>query len=294
MKNKFRILGALLFAAMLMTSLTMTSCKDDDDDDDDGKIDPNTIATSNLIAHFPFDGNPTERIANLTPTMSPNVTYIAGRRGQAYQGADGAHLLYNLPANSGLKTLTSFTLAMWFKSPLVTGAPEPTVFEIGKSDDLFWGNLKFALNRLDATADSLQLKAFFLKSDAVAWTGQHVSYSNSAFTVDMWMHLVIQYDEVTSKYMIYKDGVKIETNPGVEDRWQAGDDVSPRPPLGPLSFLNADVINIGAWRPKSEGTAEDEWMGWFMGNIDEFRVYDKALTAQEVKDLYDAEVTQIN
>ena len=49
MKNKFRILGALLLGAMLMTSLTMTSCKDDDPDPNDGKTDPSTIATANLV-----------------------------------------------------------------------------------------------------------------------------------------------------------------------------------------------------------------------------------------------------
>lgn len=103
------------------------------------------------------------------------------------------------------------------------------------------------------------------------------------------MHLVIQYDENTSKYMIYKDGVKVETNQDVENRKQGPDG----PALGPLAFANADKINIGAWRPKSEGTAEDAWMGWFLGNIDELRVYDKALSAQEVKNLYDAEVSQV-
>ena len=292
MKNKFQFFGALLFGAMLIGGLTFTSCSDDDDDDKNGKIDPSTVATANLVAYFPFDGNATEMKASLTPTLSPNVTYVAGRRGQAYQGAEGAHLLYTLPDASKLKSLTSFTLAMWFKSPLVTGDPEPTVFEIGKSDDLFWGNLKFALNRLDANADSLQLKAFFLKNGAV-WSGQHVSYSDNVFQINRWMHIVLQYDENTSKYMIYKDGVKIETNTGVEDRWAAGDDVNPRPKLGALAFVNADKINIGAWRPKTEGTATDAWMGWFKGNLDELRVYDKALTAIEVKALYDAEVTQI-
>lgn len=294
MKNKSRIIGALLFSAMLMGGFMLTACSDDDDNNDNnGKVDPSTIATANLVAYFPFDGNGTEEIASLTPEVTTGVTYVAGRRGNAYQGADGAHLLYTLPTGSKLKSLTSFTLAMWFKSPLVTGDPEPTVFEIGRSDDAYWGNLKFALNRLDASADSLQLKSFFYKDGAV-WSGQHISYSCSAFQINRWMHIVLQYDENTSKYMIYKDGVKIETSEGVEDRWAAGDDVSPRPELGALSFVNADKINIGAWRPKSEGTATDAWMGWFMGNLDELRVYDKALTATEVKALYDAEVTQID
>mgnify|MGYP001791632969 FL=1 len=166
-------------------------------------------------------------------------------------------------------------------------------FQKVTSDDLFWGNLTLALNRLNATADSLQLKAFFLKT-GVAWSGQNVSFSKKDFLINKGMHLVFQYDATTSKYMIYKDGVKVVTNAGVEVRWAAGEDVVPRPPLGPLAFANADKINIGAWRPKAEGTATDAWMGWFLGNLDELRVYDKALTAGEVKALYDAEVTQIN
>jgi len=35
-------------------------------------------------------------------------------------------------------------------------------------------------------------------------------------------------------------------------------------------------------------------MGWFKGNLDELRVYDKALSDTEVKSLFDAEVTQLN
>jgi hypothetical protein len=247
MKDRIKITGALMIAMMIMMSSMLTSCNKDDDPDD-GKIDPGTIATTNLVAYFPFDGNGTEMIANLTPTLQPNVTYVAGRRGQAYQGANMAHLLYTLPATSKLKTLTSFSVAMWIKSPLVTGDPEITLFEIGKSDDFFWGNLKLGLLRLNATADSLNFKAFFLKNGAV-WSGQHISYSDPLFPINMWMHMVFQYDQTTSKFMIYKDGVKIVTNDGVENRWAAGDDVVPRPPLGPLAFANADKINIGAWRP---------------------------------------------
>lgn len=290
MKNYLKI-GGVLFTAVLITGMTLNSCSKDEDPNA-GKTDPSSIATTNLVAYFPFDGNATESIASLTPTVQPNVTYVTGRRGQAYQGADQAHLLYTIPATSKLKSLTSFSVAMWIKSPLVTGDPEVTVFEIGKSDDLFWGNLKLGLLRLAATADSLNFKAFFLKSGAV-WSGQHIGYSDNLFLINKWMHIVMQYDETTSKFMIYKDGVKIVTNDGIENRYAAGDDVVPRPALGALNFVNADKINIGAWRPKTENSATDAWMGWFLGNLDELRVYDKALTATEVKALYDAEITWV-
>jgi hypothetical protein len=289
MKNKLSILNYLLFSLMLgFVSVTFVACSSDDDtNNDDGKTDPSTIAATNLVAYFPFDGDATETISSLTPSTETAVTYVAGRRGQAYQGAELAHLLYTLPETSKLKSLTSFSIGMWFKSPLVTGDPEPTIFEIGKSDDLYWGNLKLALNRLDETADSLQLKAFFLK-DGATWSGQHISYSNNTFIVDKWMHLVFEYDEVTSKYKIYLNGTQVVTSDGVENRYSE-EGVA----LGALAFANADVINIGAWRPKSENDATDTWMGWFMGNIDELRVYDIALTDTEIKSLYDAEVTQV-
>jgi hypothetical protein len=102
------------------------------------------------------------------------------------------------------------------------------------------------------------------------------------------MHLVFEYDEVTSKYKIYLNGTQVVTSDGVENRYSE-EGVA----LGALAFANADVINIGAWRPKSENDATDTWMGWFMGNIDELRVYDIALTDTEIKSLYDAEVTQV-
>lgn len=280
----FRAFALLAFTA----GLFMTSCKSDNEDNN-GKTDPSTIASSNLVAYFPFDNSAKEMISSITPRVNTGVTYVAGRRGQAYQGADGAHLLYDLPTASKLKSLTSFSVALWFKSPLVTGDPEPIFFQIGKSDDLYWGNLTLALNRLDANSDSLQLKAFFLK-DGVDWSGQHVSFSKPTFQINKWMHLIFEYDATTSKYMIYKDGVKVVTNDGVENRYAN----SSNTPLGALNFKNADVINIGAWRPKTEGTATDAWMGWFKGNMDELRVYDKALTATEAKALYDAEVSQMN
>ena len=103
------------------------------------------------------------------------------------------------------------------------------------------------------------------------------------------MHLIFEYDATTSKYKIFKNGVQVVTNAGVENRYASG----ASDPLGDLAFANADVINIGAWRPKSEGTATDTWMGWFLGNLDELRVYDRALTTAEALALYQAEVTQV-
>lgn len=272
-------------------SVTLTSCGDDAENGT-SKIDPNTIATSHLVAHFPFDGNATERISGINPTAQPGVTYVAGRRNQAFQGADNAYLRYALPTGSSLRTLTSFSISMWLRSPLVTGDPVPTIFEIGNSADLFWGNLKVHLERLPATADSLNIRTYFRKG-GVPWEGQFTGFASRNFTVDRWMHLVLQYDATTSKFTMYLNGAKVTTTPDVEDRWAEGSDVTPRRPLGALNFVNPDVITIGGWRPRIDGNATDPWMGWFRGNLDELRLFSRALTAVEVKALYDAEVSQL-
>lgn len=289
MQNKFRTIGALLLGAMVVGGIIFTSCSKDDDNDNGNKVDPSTIATANLVAYFPFDNNANDQVGNLTPAQQPGVTYVTGRRGKAYQGAANAHLRYNLPTNSKLKTLGSYSIAMWLKSPKVDGTPVPKIIEIGKSDDLYWGNLTLMIERLtEPGADSLFFKLHFKKVGA-EWEGQWIELKKSVFQTNKWMHLVFQYDGTTSKFMVYLNGAKIEFPASTENRFADPNQT----PLGNLNFVNADVLNIGAWRPKTDNQATDEWMGWFMGNLDELRIYDKALSATEVKALYDAEVSQI-
>jgi len=298
MKTFLKNRMVLLLGLLLVPALTFLSCEKTDDDGDGGRIDPNTIATTDLVAHWTFDLTGIERIGNIAPIapVSPFVfpTYViaSGRRNHGYQGAANAHLSYVLPPASPLRNLTSFTVSFWLRSPLITGDPVPTIFEIGRSDDLFWGNLKVHLERLPATADSLNIRTFFRKH-GVPWAGQFTGFSHRSFAINRWLYITLMYNEVTSKYEMFLNGAKVTTNPGVEDRWQGPPEVTPRQPLGPLAFNNPDRINFGAWRPRIEAGATDVWMGWFLGAIDEFRVYDRALTAAEVKALYDAEVSQI-
>ncbi|HAJ98836.1 MAG TPA: hypothetical protein DCM62_02305 [Bacteroidales bacterium] len=292
LKNLFKRQTALLLGILFIPALVLTSCRDDDDNGAVGPIDPNTIATADLVAHWSFDQTAVERIGNITPTASPGVTYVAGRRNQAFQGAANAHLSYLLPTASPMRNLTSFTVSFWIRSPLVTGDPVPTIFEIGRSDDLFWGNLKLHLDRLPATADSLNFRAFFLKHGAT-WSGQHTGFSHRSFAINRWLYITMTYNQANSKFEIFLNGAKVPTNPGVEDRWQGPPEITPRLPLGPLAFQNPDRIIFGGWRPVIETAATDVWMGWFKGALDEFRVYRRALTAAEIKALYDAEVSQI-
>ena len=143
--KKNRIFSVLAIVTALFMGFTFAACSSDDDengDNNNGKIDPSTIATTNLIAYFPFEDNGVDQIASLSPAAQPNVSYVTGRRGKAYQGAENAYFLYNLSSSSKLATMTQgFTVAAWIKPTKVYGDPVPMIFQIGKTSDRFWGNL---------------------------------------------------------------------------------------------------------------------------------------------------------
>lgn len=293
MKNRYGFIKMFL-GILLISTISITSCTKDDNKNNNGKIDPGTIATANLIAYFPFENNGTDQISSMVPSGSTGVTYVAGRRGMAYQGADNAYLLYDLPAASKLKSLKGFTISMWFYgTPAIEGVePVPGIFQLNGTTDPVWGNFCFTQDRMPDTVDSLNLKIVFHKEGAV-WNNQFVGFPSKKFIENMWFHLVFTYDNVTSKYMVYVNGAPLDLDPGITDRWAAGDDVNPRPPLGDLAFANVTKFSIGGWMEKIVTPPAESWMGFFTGKIDELRIYDKGLSADNVKSLYEAEVTQL-
>lgn len=149
-----------------------------------------------------------------------------------------------------------------------------------------------------APVDSLNLKAVFHSQTAV-WNNQFVNFPNPGIQAAKWLHLVFQYDNVTSTFSVYLNGALI-TGPLATSWGPRFADAKPatgvQPPFGNMVFNKADNLVIGGWLTKilQVPPATDTWMGWFNGTLDELRIYDRALTATEVKALYDAEVTQLN
>jgi hypothetical protein len=288
-----------LVLGMSVTSCTTTTAPDPNA----GKTDPSTIATADLVAYFPFNGNGKDSITGMTPASSGNVTYASARRKAGFKGNNVGYLMYNLPATSKLRTLKAFSVAMWLNEPQIPGeqADVPMILQI-TDDDNFWGNLTLTQDRigtLAAPVDSLALKAYFYCKTAT-WKDQFIPIPNPAIKAAKWMHFIYQYDNVTSTFTVYVNGAKL-TGAGPTSWAPRYSDAKPatgvQPPLGDMGFNKpSNLILGGGWRQKIIQTpaATDAWMGWFNGSMDELRIYDRALTDTEAKALYDAEVTQLN
>jgi hypothetical protein len=295
---------SLIAASALITGVSFTSCKSSTNDPNAGKTDPSTIATADLVAYFPFNGNGNDSITGMTPATSGNVTYATARRKSGFQGNNVGYFLYNLPATSKLRTLQAFAVAMWINEPQIPAetAPVPMILQITNDDDYFWGNLTLSQDRmgtLAAPVDSLGLKAVFHSQTAV-WNNQFITFANPAIKAAKWMHLIYQYDNVSSTFTVYVNGAKL-TGAGPTSWAKRYADAAPatgvQPPFGNMIFNKPSKLILGGgWATKIIQTpaATDTWMGWFNGSMDELRIYDRALTDAEVQALYAAEVTQLN
>ncbi len=281
-----------------------------------GKTDPSTIAADNLIAHWAFEDNGNDA-KGLTPSKTGTaVSYVTGRRGKAYQGAKDAYLLYDIPASHKIHAVKEFTFAGWFNFKLNpatsddTNAPEGMIFQVDGETDWVWGNLTFTHQRRPKDGEKFlgiaPMKAIFYKSNG---DPNKIQFAENVRVTDQenkWVHVACIYNSTTSKYDVYvngmvvtningeaKDGITMFQKPEVKE----GDVVvTPGVPLGELKFNKAGKLVIGRWMGLLNGGLQptDAWAADFIGQLDELRLYDKALTAAEVKALYDAEVENIN
>ncbi len=294
-----------LFAAAAM----LISCDPKKPGGEEGtKTDPGTIATADLVAYFPFDADGKDTKGNLTPSNTATTTVTFGEKGQ--RG--------NCFVGHTLRDLKSFTASMWVKMEPntleTTDAPEQMIFQIDGSGEATWGNMFLLQKRNwpqnEATSygrDHAEMQGFIWKDDAVdsagnpGWKHQWLGGWFVEVTAPVWRHIICTYNATTSEFHAYVNGTHVLGRANDKDtvytgvkRWQ-GDPLAGGAPLGDMKFNNAEKLAIGAWVEKLKGTGltGDAWAAPMRGRIDEFRIYKTALTEQQVKDLYNAELSQV-
>ncbi len=255
------------------------------------KIDPGIIAASNLVAYFPFESE-SDLITNGAGISfnkkAGDASFVPGRRGNAYKGSKNqAFLEYNLATDNIFKNLREYSYAAWIKCPGYNDGAA-SVFSLN-GGDVYLGNFGFEVES-SSNADSLALKSYLYNSTTV-WNWQNQYVFNKAFLSDKWVHIVCSYNKATSTMSIYSNGILINEQIKYADSEQEN---GTQALLGDLSLADATKFYIGAWSMIVDGSSANAWMINYPGLLDELRFYNKALTASEIKALYEAELTWIN
>jgi hypothetical protein len=296
MKKNMKKISMWLFAIIAGVSMSaMVACSDDDDNNGDnpgdGKVDPSTIATANLIAYFPFEDAVSPEVgAGITyASKGASTSFAAGRRGKAFVGKDDgtSFLVFNLGSGNKLTAATEYTLAGWLRLPKADAARG--IFHVNGGDPGMGSLGLFTDNSNNFEGDSVNIKTYLFNT-TTDWKGQ--DYVSHAYLANVWTHVVVLYRKSTSTIELYANGKLLASNPrfGGPDP-DDNPDTDNQPALGSLTLDPAsNKIYFGKWH--DEGNPED-WKKSPAVSIDEFRIYDKALTEAEVQSLYDAEVSQV-
>ena len=254
------------------------------------------VAATSLKAYWPLNGDGKESISSTAPSSTVGTTWEAGIKGQSAKLNQG-YMKY--PSISALtESMTSFSVSSWVK--VQNNGASATVFFSMTRPNEWAGNINFMAETgwKAATIDSLTVKGLIVSNNAIGWqdsrnttkldqgmiddntanpTGvQHAAFANKVG--GQWAHAVITWDGLTRQFKVFSNGVKI-SNPKWEQRGTADGTL--------ISFTTPTAPIIGAFG--NVDTTTDVWNKAMTGNIDEIRVYNKALTTAEIGALYELE-----
>lgn len=270
----------------LITGFLLTSCqKMDRPALGEYQSDVPVIPTTPLRFYLPFDSTTTDakqlniRFADSIssyPSFFPDrsITYQEGIRGTSYMGANGVALKYINTNDFNLAT--SFTVAFWIKR----GVNTRTEFLFGLQDDTYgWSHSSLFMMAEHTTATEATVK--------VGVMDQWMEFVNAdklhkPMFDGNWHHWAMVYDETDSKMKYYFDGALVTGAPA-----SATDVKNSGAPRGKLDLSKSTVLSIGGWG-KHVGVPgpTDDWVGSYTGQMDQFRLYNKVLTATEIAELY--------
>ena len=224
------------------------------------------ISPSNLVGYWAFDGSLIDSVSGTSGTNT-GTSFAVGYKGQSLQGALNSYVLATPgPSITGLH---SFTITYWVKSPAPSNGIIGLV-NLAKTDG-FWGNIDMFFEN-GSTSTNGKFRAHIQNGTKDTW----VSKDGIVNLFDAWAAIGVSYDEASSTFKLYVNGSPIYTNT------VAG--------FGPINFTNTGKLVFGCVQfqtnpSQTTGSGSQSWASYLTGNLDEVRIYNKALTDTEVSAL---------
>ncbi len=282
------------FATMAVAASAIISCEPVKPDTTGGVA----VGAENLVAYFPLDSQ--EKAITLGEGVSvaelggQGQFTEAGARGGCYVNASKSHdtqayLKLNVPADF-LKKLTSFTFSAWVNAPTERGG----IMTFDGGTDPNWGAWDLFL---DGEGEAGVTLKGYLFNNGTEWGGFYPTYQGPEVAKNKWIYVTYVYDEATSYANLFVNGTLVgnANEEGVIEGtnlcWAGPADASGnQAKVGKLNLSDVSCMYIGAFASRETGKSSETWLSYFAGKIDEIRIFNKGLSAAEVKSLFQAEV----
>jgi len=220
-----------------------------------------TLNTNGLVAYYPLDHDTLDYIGgNDGKMVNGSAIFETGKVGEAlrFNGSD----YVSIPSSNSLNISGSVTLSAWIKANNLVAAAG--IIAKQYSSTLYtWPYFTYALT-LDWRAPSSTAIRFAIQKDTNYYDGE--AYTDSGYiSTSTWYHVVGTFDGSTRK--VYINGVNIPLNGATTT---TGAILTTNEPV----LLGQDTI-VGNPLPAS-----------FDGDLDEVMIFNRALSASEVQQLY--------
>jgi hypothetical protein len=256
----------------------------------DYPTDDQVLPAGDLRFYVPFDFTSPEFRYQVADSISANpsffdatpLTIIPGVKGNAVKGKDQKGILF-LNAND-FKQAKSFTVSFWEKNTVPGDGKAQFVFSLPDKD--YWHNsgmfLMFDHSGAGSTASGAVVKLAVEDHWFEFTPGNGLMPGN--LLDGNWHHFAVTYNETNSKLTWYVDGTALAGLPAGLTDWLDG-----ATPHGGMK-LNANSVSsfvLGGWN-KHAGLPgpTDGWVQSWQGSLDQFRLYNKALSPAEIQTLF--------
>lgn len=243
-----------------------------------------------LKFYVAFDGttpNPLMNAVDSTRANFPSTNTGSsgdGISGKSYKGSETAFVTYaGVNEFTSAPSISAFTIAFWIKkTPQAAGKGTNFAFSLN-AKDYSWTNTKLFLEFEDAgnpSTTALAAAKFYIMDQWVEYVqktdkGVVVSDTRMPKVLDgAWHHLAFTYNGTNSQLSAYIDGALFKTN-------TIGT-------LGPIVFGSFNDFTIGG--PNAYTNSKNTWMGFFDGELDQFRVYNSILTPTEISAIFNSKM----
>lgn len=245
-----------------------------------------------LIDYWPMDGNLNDAKGGANAT-GVNVTYVTGIRGQAYQGDTNAYASFTPTAS--MTALQSFSLSFWYWQPAQPDTSPYTPQGIFFLADQGGANPLIIAEEQPYTpqsGDSVLLHAGLDFPAASQWNGWTMATFDTA-AIGKWVFFTMTYNGGTSTYVVYQNAVPMMNQSAYG--WATSTELLQGPsgstPQGNMNFTSDPPVEgtIGTWAPGVYGvdqTLGSNHLSDWAGKLDEIRLYNIALTQQDISGLY--------
>jgi len=279
MKKKF---NKLTFVLLGITLLLSVSCQKTFDSKSyapskplqsfGGYTNSSDIEPTALVSYFPFSNSLKDSLS-ATTGVATKTSFAKGVRGEGLQGANNGYVVSDVPV--AVQNLQSFTISLWVKMGQNTDGAVG-LFDIDNNQvggAGFWGSMAiFFDNGGSATTGVLKVHVFSNPESPTgldAWEGGY-SVPNPW---NVWSQVVVTYDNPSSTVIVYFNGKQVGTNTvaGFKLDWTTAKKMV----FGTLQFQTDPSLTAN--------TGAQGWASYMTGVEDQVRIYNKVLTAKEVK-----------